>query len=442
LSEQIAPGPRGLSNYRTVFGMGGKDPLVFWQEAQEAYGNTIKLNVGPMDIWFFASAEPIYDILVTQHKNMRKGIGYYGLRKLLGEGLITTDGEHWSHHRSRLNPLFSRTATQDYSQAICDACAEGCNELKELACHPGPVDISHAMTRFTMRVISRAVFGVDLTLRHNDVVKAFEFAFAFLADITARPLRFPLAVPTQQNRKFNDATRTIDRFIDDLIDNAGTIKNTGSISSQLFAALDGIDRKLLRDEVLGLYFAGFETTARTMGFIMDLLPRHPDVLEAVRRETGELASRSLEPVDPGDLPVALEVVNEALRICPPVAMMARQNNAQCQIDGYQIKANSMIIVCPYLCQRNQRYWPAGAEFAPDFRKPLAERAVHRGAFTPFGAGPRLCLGKNFALLELVMVTSTIASRFDWQLTNSTPLKMAFHGSLQPAVPILADVTVI
>ena len=376
------------------------DPLDYWQKAHAKYGDTIRLGMGLIDIWSFSSAEAIYEVLVTRHKVMRKGLGYFGLRKLLGEGLITTDKDHWSDHRSRLNHIFAARASDSYALAVQNACLEGITELNELAQQPQPTDIGKAMTRFTMRVISKAAFGVDLTSQQNEVIDAFEFAFAFLADITAQPVRFPLAVPTKQNRQFIRSAKLIDGFIDDLIDQSGSSGSSEGMSSQIFSALEGIYRTLLRDEVLSLYFAGFETTARTMSFIMDILPRHPQILADVRSEAGALAKWPDKTMSLAELPIASEVVSEVLRIYPPVAMMARQNNEDCVIAGYRIKRNSMIIVCPFLCQRSETYWKAGADFEPDFQKPIAQRAIHRGAFIPFGAGPRLCLGIEFRLARI------------------------------------------
>lgn len=438
LNYKSAPGPKGLSGISSIFALGKMDPLVYWQEVHAEYGSTVRLALGPMDIWSFCSAEAIYEVLVTRHKVMRKGLGYFGLRKLLGEGLITTDKDHWSDQRSRLNPLFTIKSSESYSGAIHDACLEGISELNELASKEQPIDIGKVMTRFTMRVISKAAFGVDLTSQQDEVIEAFEFAFAFLADISSQPVRLPLFVPTSQNRKFAKSSEIIDRFVDGLINQSDHSPASQSMSAQIFSALRGIDRKLLRDEVLSLYFAGFETTARTMSFIMDLLPRHPKVLEKVRIEAKSFSTREDGVVGLADLPIAAEVVSEVLRIFPPVAMMARQNNEDCEICGYKIRRNSLIIVNPYLCQRSTTYWKAGSNFEPDFQQSIAQRAVHRGTYTPFGAGPRLCLGKNFALLELAIATSMIAGQFDWEPVDPTPASIEFHGTLRPAKPIMAN----
>jgi len=431
-----APGPKGLPLIGNALAMRGADPLDFWRDAHANYGDTIKMKIGPMDLWFFASPQAIYEVFVTHNRAMRKGLAYAGLKKLLGEGLITTDRDHWAVHRQRLNPVFTPGSVDEYSRAVLDACISGIHELQVLASDKQPVDISHAMMRLTMRVISRTAFGVDLGEGHDEIVDAFEYAFAFVADITAQPIRPPLFVPTPSNRKFKHHRDVINRFVDQLIARTDSTTVASSMSSQIFNKLQDIDRKLLRDEILGIYFAGFETTARTMTFMMDLLARNPAVLKKLRSEANTLdISGDISPV-PERLPFATEIVNEALRLYPPVAMMARQTNTDCEIDGYAIKANSMIVVCPFIAQRSKEHWKAGDEFSPETGKTLNKRITHRGAFAPFGAGPRMCLGKHFAMVELALAISLIAREFDWSLEKTAPIELAFHGTLRPREPVM------
>ena len=426
---------------RTFRAMGRADPMQFWRDMHAVHGDTISLKLGPLAIWFFASPEAIYEVFVTQNRIMRKGLAYSGLRKLLGDGLITNDRENWTTQRQRLNPVFSPGAINNYAGSVHDACEAGMAELKALAESGKPVDFGHAMTRLTMRIISLAAFGIDLTRGHDEIVDAFEYAFAFIADITADPVRPPLFVPTRENRKFKHALAVIDGFLDELIDQSRSQSKPGGMSGTIFSALEGNDRKMLRDEVITLYFAGFETTARTMTFLMHQLPEHPQVLEQLRKEAAGLSRPGGRDSVANLLPAATEVVNEALRLYPPVAMMARQPNEDCVIDGYPVKANSLVIVCPFLAQRNEAWWPAGEAFAPSPETPLSGRLLHRGAFAPFGAGARMCLGKHFAMVEMALAIAMIARDFDWRLEDPSPIELEFHGTLRPARPVIGQLSV-
>lgn len=426
---------------RTFRAMGRADPLQFWRDKHAMHGDTISLKLGPLNICFFASPEAIYEVFVTQNRIMRKGLAYSGLRKLLGDGLITNDRNNWTTQRQRLNPVFSPGAINNYAGSVHDACEAGMAELKGLAESGKPVDLGHAMTRLTMRIISLAAFGIDLTRGHDEIVDAFEYAFAFIADITADPVRLPLFVPTAENRKFKHALAIIDDFLDELIDQSRSQSKPGGMSGTIFSALEGNDRKMLRDEVITLYFAGFETTARTMTFLMHQLPEHPQILEQLRGEAAGLSRPGGQDSVAHMLPVATEAVNEALRLYPPVAMMARQPNEDCVIDGYAVKANSLVIVCPFLAQRNETWWPAGEAFAPSPEMPLSGRLLHRGAFAPFGAGARMCLGKHFAMVEMALAIAMIARDFDWRLEDPSPMMLEFHGTLRPARPVVGQLSV-
>ena len=426
---------------RTFRAMGRADPMQFWRDMHAVHGDTISLKLGPLNIWFFASPEAIYEVFVTQNRMMRKGLAYSGLRKLLGDGLITNDRENWTTQRQRLNPVFSPGAINNYAGSVHDACEAGMAELKALAESGKPVDFGYAMTRLTMRIISLAAFGIDLTRGHDEIVDAFEYAFAFIADITADPVRLPLFVPTAENRKFKHALAVIDGFLDELIDQSRSQSKPGGMSGTIFSALEGNDRKMLRDEVITLYFAGFETTARTMTFLMHQLPEHPKVLAQLRKEAAGLSRPGGRDSVAHLLPAATEVVNEALRLYPPVAMMARQPNEDCVIDGYSVKANSLVIVCPFLAQRNETWWPAREAFAPSPANPLSERLLHRGAVAPFGAGARMCLGKHFAMAEMALAIAMIARDFDWRLEDPSPIELEFHGTLRPARPVIGQLSV-
>src|SRR5690606_1968669 len=160
-----------------------------WRDLHRIHGDTVRVRLGPVEAWSFAGPEQLHQALVTEHRTMRKGWGYSGLRKLLGEGLITTDGPHWAGQRQALNPLFSPAATEDYAGAIYDAVEAGVYELERRAQRRETIDIGEAMLRLTMRVISRTAFGVDLGDGHDAVAWAFTHAFGHIAASIATPLR-------------------------------------------------------------------------------------------------------------------------------------------------------------------------------------------------------------------------------------------------------------
>jgi cytochrome P450 len=432
------PGPTGVPLLRNLMGFTSGDILSTWRVLHAQYGETVRLKLGLFETISFAGAEAIHQALVTEHKIMRKGWGYAGLRKLLGEGLVTTDAPHWASERQALNPIFSPAAADGYAGTIYDAVSIGVDEIAARAAVNPSVDLGAAMLRLTMRVISRAVFGVDLGEGHDDVTKALACAFDHVADSVTTPLRAPDFVPTRANRDYRAAVVVIEDFIASMIDKARAHPDATTMSGKVISVLEGNPKQLLRDEVISLYFAGFETTARTMTFLMYELGRQAMLRERVRREAQNFVRPDGALSVLKQLPLCCEIVNETLRLYPPVAMVARQPAADCEIGGYPVRAGTLIVVVPFVTQRDTRYWPAGDRFAPDPDNPLSKRLAHKGAFAPFGGGPRICLGKHFAMVEMAIATALLCSRFEWTLETDDEPELEFNGTIHPKVPIRAS----
>ena len=434
------PGPKGLPLLGNLMDFRPHDILSQWRRLHSTYGETVRLRLGPIDAWSFAGAEAIHQVLVGEHKTMRKGWGYGGLRKLLGEGLITTDQPHWASQRQSLNPVFSPAATEDSAGAIHDAVAAGVDEIVAGVGAGRDTDIGSAMLRLTMRVISRTAFGVDLGAGHDDVAWAFTYAFGHIAASIAEPLRAPLFVPTRANRDYHRAIGIIEDFVANLIGTARANPDADTMHGRIMAALAENPQRMLRDEVISLYFAGFETTARTMSFLMYELGRNPEVRARVRAESVNFHRPGGSLAVLRQLPLSCEVVNETLRLYPPVAILARQPASDVEIAGYRVGAGSLVILVPLITQRDSRYWPAGDAFAPEPDTPLPRRLVHKGAFVPFGAGPRICLGKHFAMVEMAIATAMLASRLDWDLSGAPDPELGFNGTIHPTEPLIVRMT--
>jgi cytochrome P450 len=430
----VPPGPKGLPLIGNILDMRERDTLKLWTAAWSDYGDAVHMRIGPIHLYFFAHPEACYDALVRQAKHQSKGMGYQGLRLLLGRGLITSDGDYWHNQRRLLQPLFTPGKVDAYFQTIAEGCDQGLARLARENSGNGEIELSAESMRLTMSVISRVIFGRDLTVDSLAIGQAFEHAFAFVADISLNPIRMPLAVPTRKNRAYREAQKQIDEFILDLIDHAdeGTMSLIGPIRRQLA----GNDAKGIRDEILTLFFAGFETTARTLTWAVHLLSRHPQWIGPIREEataalSGDLADhRIIER-----MPLTLAVIHETLRLYPPAAFIARETNDAAEIGGYEVPKKSLVVLSPHLTHRHPDYWPDGDAFRPDRPELAAIQRLPKGAYLPFGLGPRVCLGRHMALIEATLGLAMFVERFDWTLRSEEDVGISFHGTSRPDRPI-------
>jgi cytochrome P450 len=288
--------------------------------------------------------------------------------------------------------------------------------------------------RLTMSVISRVIFGRDLTVGSFDIAEAFEHAFAFVADISLNPMRLPLAVPTRKNRAYRQAQKRIDDFILDLIANAED--GGDSLVGPIRVQLAGNDAKGIRDEILTLFFAGFETTARTLTWAIHLLSRHPRWIAPIREEAAAALSGDLSDHRVFErMPLTLAVIHETLRLYPPAAFIARETNEAADIGGYQVPRKSLVVLSPHLTHRHRDYWDDGEAFRPDRPELQAIQRLPKGAYLPFGLGPRVCLGRHMALIESTLALAMFVERFDWSPLSEESVGISFHGTSRPDRPI-------
>jgi cytochrome P450 len=291
------------------------------------------------------------------------------------------------------------------------------------------------MALLTMRVFGRAIFGADMQ-ETPELVAAFEYAFAFVADISANPLVPPLFVPTVANRRFRKARRTIDNFVAALIEDSRSGRADRQLSGAVLDALRDNEPTQLRDEIVTLFFAGYETTARTLTWAMYLLAHHPSLQEALRAELQAASPNGPFSVEAATrLPLCNGIITETLRLYPPTAFLARQTAQPLQLAGYGIPSRSLIVLSPHLTHRHEQFWDDPESFLP--LRPLPR---HRAAYLPFGLGLRICLGKHFALAEAAMLLAMIADRFNWQLIDKTNVGLSFHGTTRPDRPLLARIS--
>jgi cytochrome P450 len=354
---------------------------------------------------------------------------------MLGQGLVTSDGETWLKDRRLMAPFFTPAAVTRFTEMMAEVVQTMLDRWQTAAEARRPIQMDDEMMHLTMSIIGRAMFSIDLGDEMEEVGQALRQAFEFIPSRLTGGL-VPISVPLPSHRRFQRNMQIIENFIQKRIA-AGREQNGDNLLAILLKAQDSetgyqLSDQQLRDEIATLFFAGFETTARSLTWGWYLLGRHPQsfnlLAEEARREIGAGTP------DLSTLKYSRMVVDETLRLYPPTALLARQNVAEDTIGGFTIPPGSMVVLVPYIVHRYPGIWDQPDDFNPErFSEQAAPRP--KQAYIPFASGPRVCLGNSFALLEMVLTFSMAAARYRLTPIDSGKIEAHFSGTVRPNRPL-------
>jgi len=407
-----------------------RDHLAFVQSAAREYGDFVPLRFGRRVAILLSNPRDVEDVLVTRQRNFAKGYFYRVLGPLLGNGLLTSEGEFWLRQRRLAQPAFHRERINAYAATMVAFTAEMLSEWRADEVR----DVHADMMRLTLRVVGQTLFDTDIESDAPDVGTALPLALEELSNQMSGPeFILPGRIPTPSRLRLRRAVAQLDPVVFRIIRQR---RESGEDRGDLLSALlrvqdeDGsrmTDRQL-RDEAMTIVLAGHETTALALSWSWYLLSEHPS---ARARLSEELAS-VLEGRTPGledvrRLPFAEAVLLETMRLYPPIYGIGREAIADCELGGHHVPGGTNVYMLPWIIQRDPRFFDAPEEFRPErWLDGLAKR-LPRFAYFPFGGGPRLCIGQQFAMLEATLVLSTIAQR--WRLELEPNQRVELHPSL-------------
>lgn len=418
--SQRAPGPR----YLTPFGFfiaARPDPVGYMAAAVRQFGDVVRIQAGPLRAHLIAHPDHIKYVLQENNRNYVKGKLVEKSKMLIGDGLFTSEGDFWRRQRRLVQPAFHRQRIEGFATIMTDATATMLERWRAPAIAGQPVDVMAEMSALTLSIVGRALFSIDLAGDAAEVGKAMLLALEHITHQITHFLPLPLIVPTPRNLRFRRARRDLDRMVFGIIEQrrcAGT--DGGDLLSMLLLARDAetgerMSDRQLRDEVMTFVLAGHETTAVTLAWAWHLLSMHPDVEKRLRTEVTEvLGNRTPTLKDLPDLGFTKRVVEETMRLFPAVSALSRQTITADEIGGYRIPANSVLFMSPYVTQRHRAWWEQPQQFDPD--RFTAERSATRPRFAyfPFGGGPRLCIGNEFAMMEAQLILAMVVQRYRLQ----------------------------
>jgi cytochrome P450 len=400
-----------------VMGDFNADSLRFLEKAA-TYGDIVKLKFGPFDVFFLNHPDYIHDLLVTNAKNVEKSITIKrSLADVSGENLFTSDGEFWKKQRKLMQPAFHAKRIGAYADVMVDYARRELASWSDKA----EIDVDVAMTRTTMNVITKTMFDTEVGDETREVGEAFSRLLLIVNERAGRLFDLPHWMPTPENREIHKLVDQLKAIIQRFIDERkATGADTGDLLSMLLAAQDD-DGKHMTDEqvineMLTIFGAGHETTSYTLTFAWYALSQNPDVREKLHQEVDSvLGGRAATLADLEHLPYTDMVIKETLRLYPAAWGFSRGVIADMQIGDYTIPRGSSVMGAPWTLGRDARWFPHPQVFDPERFNAANEPNIPRYAYIPFGGGPRVCIGNQFAMMEARLILATIAQQYELQL---------------------------
>jgi cytochrome P450 len=436
------PGPRAKYPGHMLVEF-GRRRLPFMIESVEKYGDIVLFKVGNERVYLFNDPDLIRDVLVTNQKNFTKSRALQRAKRLLGEGLLTSEGDFHFRQRHLAQPAFHRDRIAAYGRSM----VEYALRTRDRWTSGSTIDLHDEMMKLTLAIVARTLFSTDVDDEATEIGEALTAAFAAFNIATLPFSEILEKLPIGYNKRFEAAKQRLDATIFRIIDeHRASQTDSGDLLSMLLLAQDtegdggGMTNEQLRDEAMTIFLAGHETTANALTWAWYLLSQNPVASELFYREIDSLGDRIPSAADLPSLPYTRMVFAESMRLYPPAWAVGRRAIDSFEAAGYTIPARSMVIMCQYITHRDSRFFSEPAKFDPERWRP--EKTVTRPKFSyyPFGGGTRICIGEQFAWMEGILALATIGQRWRMTYAGDTTPELEPRITLRPkaGMPMRVD----
>ena len=451
-ANRKAPSPPGELILGHMKGMRGNAAYYLMQLHRE-YGDVVRLRFGPIRAHVFFHPDQVQHILVRNVENYSKDVrGYHKIRALAGLGMLTLDGDLWRRQRKLAQPAFMARRVLVFGDVIGECAQDLAAKWSDLADRGETVDLSADMMHLALRVICRTMLGTDI---EHDVTEIGDAITVCLEEILYRiqhATEFMAKLPTPRNRRFQRAVGYLDGKINQIINDRRALHARGDRDPESHDLLDafllardeqtgeGMPAQQLLDEVKTIFIAGHETTANMLSWTWYLLSKHPHVARKLHEELDSvLGDRPPTAADLPQLKYTRMVLQESMRLRPPVWATERRSINADVVGGYPIPAGEFIIVCQYVTHRHADFWVNPEGFDPERFSDENQEKMHKVQYFPFGAGPRICIGIHFAMLEGTIILATLAQKYRLDLLPGSDIEPEPVITLRPKSPIRVKV---
>lgn len=426
------PGPEGNSLVGNLAQL-GKDPLGFLTQCAREYGDIVPLRFGFTPACLITNPDYIEQVL--KDRNFIKGRGLRALRSLLGEGLLTSEGDSWFRQRRLAQPVFQQKRISGYGKVMVEYTEQMVNTWQDGQTR----DIHEDMMRLTLNIVMKTIFNQDVSDGESqDIANAVDVAMDWFESKRKQGFLILEWFPRPENIRYKNAIKQLDQGVYKIINQRRSSgESPGDLLSMLMEARDEDDNtqmndKQLRDELITLIIAGHETTSNTLSWTWMLLAQYPEVQAKLLEEINTvLEGRTPTVADLPRLRYADLVIKESMRLYPAVPTLGREAIKDCEIGGYAIPAGCTVIISQWVMHRHPKYFDNPELFQPERWENDLEKRLTKGVYIPFGDGPRICIGKGFALMEAVLLLVTTAQKYQLSIVPDFPIVPQPSITLRP-----------
>jgi len=430
----LPPGPRGLNLLRHSLTF-GQDWSGFLTRCARQYGDVIFFRFLNVPICLVVHPDGIEQILIKHSANFLKSRDYRALKPVLGNGLLTSEGEFWQAQRKLIQPAFRHENIITYARIITDSAAAMLSRWRDGETR----DINEEMMSATLDIVAKSLFGSDVSGETRGVSQAMAVVMEQFIGQANLAFILPEKIPIPKSAKLRRSMKHLDEVVYRLIRaRRAAPKHAGDLLGVLLEAQDergsGMTDEQLRDEIMTLFLAGHDTTANALSWTWFLLAQNPEKEAALFTElSAVLGNRAPTAADLARLPYTEMVIKESMRLYPPAWGVGRRAIRDYELDGYRIPAGTNFFLLQWITQRDARFFPDPERFEPErWREdPIRNGKLPRFAYFPFGGGPRVCVGAGFAMMEATLLLATIAQRFRLALVPDQRIEPLFSVTLRP-----------
>ena len=428
-SKVLIPPKRNKDFFSTIKGIIQfiQDPIKSFEDSIKDIGDTFIVGYGKNTHYITLNPDHVQHVLQENHKNYTKSAKYDHLKLFLGNGLLTSEGDFWLSQRRTIQPAFYKSKLEAIFNTMKICSNDLINRWNKISAKNSYIEVSEEMIKTTLTIAGKSLFSVDLENTASDVGNAINYSNHFINQRIRRPYNFPIEIPLPSHIKFKKDVKKIDQLIFSILkERMKTKENNNDLLSLLIETQNETDgnsmtEKQLRDELVTLFIAGYETTAVSMSWLIYLLAIHKNYQLKIREEIQQVCnSKQPDYQNYHQLKFTKAAIQEALRLYPPAWIIGRKSIKEDALGEYYLPSDMNVVFLPYFMHRSSQWWEQPDEFYPERFLSENNAMKHKFSYIPFGSGPRLCIGMQFAIMEMTLLIADLVKEFEWNLIENHP----------------------